>query len=81
VHEECLVLAGRMDLCTVAHARYELTLPDVGTFLCEFISRRRTSNLRLRREPEILTVEPTRKRTLPPLAAETTPDPSLHRSR
>jgi hypothetical protein len=77
LHEECLGLAGRMDLCTAAHARYEFIFPDVGTFQCDFISRRRTSNLRLRRGPETLIVEPTRKRALPPLAAEATPDPSF----
>lgn len=80
VHEECLALAGRMDLRSFARARYTLTFPEGGTFLCEFIYRRETSNLRLQREPEALMVEPTRKLTLPRLAAEATPDSSLHRT-
>jgi Tfp pilus assembly ATPase PilU len=79
VHEECLGVAGRKDLRSFAHARYTVTFSNVGTFLCEFIYRRNTSNLRLQREPEPLMVEPGRKPTLPSLAAEAKPI-SLHRS-
>ena len=81
VHEECLTLAGRMDLRSFAHVRYTLTFPEVGALLCEFICRRKTSNLRLQREPEALMVEPTRKLTLPPLAAEAALNRSSYRSR
>jgi hypothetical protein len=81
MHEECLGLAGRTDLRSLPHACYEVTFLDVGMFRCEYISRRKTDNLRLRREPEALMIEATRNRTLPLLAAEAAPNPSLHRSR
>ena len=79
MHEECLVVAGRKDLRSSSHARYTVTFPKAGTFRCEFIHRRNTSNLRLRREPEPLMAGSGRKLTLPPLAAEAKPT-SLRRS-
>jgi hypothetical protein len=52
IHEECLGLAGREGLRKFSRARYSVTFPSIGSFSCEFVSRRNTGNLRLHREPE-----------------------------
>ena len=52
LHEACLVVATRNDLKWLHYARYWMDYPGIGRFLCEYVERRGSSNLRLRREPE-----------------------------
>jgi hypothetical protein len=52
LHEACLAVAGRNDLRWLNYARYRVSFPSLGRFLCEYVERSRTSNLQLRRDPE-----------------------------
>src|SRR5258708_31336289 len=49
LHRECLAFAERRDLEKLFRAQYITTIPKAGTFLCEFVCRGGTANLRLRR--------------------------------
>ena len=52
LHVACLAVAKRDDLKWLQYARYWMSFPDIGRFLCEYAEKRGTNNLRLRREPE-----------------------------
>jgi hypothetical protein len=52
LHLACLAVAGRDDLKWLHYARYWMSFPNIGKFLCEYVEQRGTNNLRLRREPE-----------------------------
>jgi hypothetical protein len=70
LHEACLELASRNDLKWLHYARYRVTFPGLGRFQCEYVERRRTSNLKLQRDPEAPDwVETGRAPKLPPRKA------------
>ena len=80
-HEECLSQAGREDLQKLLSARYAVRFPGIGDFRCEFNSRGNARTLKLFREPEAMVmVAPTRKKTLPSLAAAVTPNNALQQT-
>jgi hypothetical protein len=52
LHEVCLSIAGRNDLRWLHFCRYPVSFPNLGRFSCEYVERRATANLRLRRAPD-----------------------------
>lgn len=80
LHRECLGFAERRDLEKLFRAQYITNIPMAGAFLCEFVCRGGTANLRLRREPERVEVVATpRPKPLRPLVARATPNQSVNR--
>jgi hypothetical protein len=51
LHQTCLEIAGRSHLKWLHFARYPVSFASLGEFLCEYVERRGTSNLRLQRDP------------------------------
>jgi hypothetical protein len=81
LHVACLAVAARDDLKWLHYARYWMTFPDVGKFLCEYVEQRGTNNLRLRREPEERDwVETKHTPELPRQAARALPRPEPRRA-
>jgi Tfp pilus assembly ATPase PilU len=80
MHKECLAIAGRTDLDRFPHVYYAVEFSTAGTFLCEYVQRRNTNNLRLLREAETHMAGPFSRPKLPALAAEATPNPSIERT-
>lgn len=79
LHRECLGFAERRDLEKLFRAQYITNIPKAGAFLCEFVCRGGTANLRLRREPEGVEVVATpRPKPLRPLVARATPNQSVN---
>jgi hypothetical protein len=52
LHEACLAIADRDHLQGLPYCRYSVSFPGIGSFSCEYVERRGTANLQLRRGPD-----------------------------